>query len=144
MVVEKLKALYEASCELARSGDYARYNEVRYPKLTVKVREWRPIDRSEPFGYVDEAGTYSAVLSRPDLMEGYLTAQLDALTSNYPCEVEVGYSDVVIPPAYIKGMPPIDETANLPRPTLDEVHDAIVDGHWDAFHGDEKDRKSVV
>lgn len=138
MVVEKLKALYEASCELARSGDFARYNEVRYPKLTVRVREWRPIDRSEPFGYVDEAGTYSAVLSRPDLMEGYLTAQLDALTSNYPCEVEVGYSDVVIPPAYIKGMPPIDETANLPRPTLDEVHDAIVDGHWDAFHGDEK------
>lgn len=137
-VVAKLKALYEASCEIARSGDFARYSEVRYPKLTVEVREWRPIDRSEPFGYVDEAGTYSAVISRPDLMEGYLTAQLEALTSNYPCAVEVGYSDVVIPPAYIKGMPPIDETANLPRPTLDEVHDAIVDGHWDAFNGEEK------
>ena len=137
-VVAKLKALYEASCEIARSGNFARYSEVRYPKLTVEVREWRPIDRSEPFGYVDEAGTYSAVISRPDLMEGYLTAQLEALTSNYPCDVEVGYSDVVIPPAYIKGMPPIDETANLPRPTLDEVHDAIVDGHWDAFNGEEK------
>ena len=137
-VVDKLQALYEASCEIARSGDFSRYAEVRYPKLTVEVREWRPIDRSEPFGYVDEAGTYSAVLSRPDLMEGYLTAQLEALTSNYPCSVEVGYSDVVIPPAYIKDMPPIDETVNLPRPTLDEVHDAIVDGHWDAFHGAEK------
>ena len=137
-VVAKLKALYEQSCEIARSGEFDRYGEVRYPKLTVEVRQWRPIDRSEPFGYVDEAGTYSAVISRPDLMEGYLTAQLEALTSNYPCEVEVGYSDVVIPPAYIKGMPPIDETANLPRPTLDEVHDAIVDGHWDAFNGEEK------
>ncbi|MGV0343889.1 AMP nucleosidase [Corynebacterium lehmanniae] len=137
-VVAKLKALYEQSCEIARSGEFDRYAEVRYPKLTVEVRQWRPIDRSEPFGYVDEAGTYSAVISRPDLMEGYLTAQLEALTSNYPCEVEVGYSDVVIPPAYIKGMPPIDETANLPRPTLDEVHDAIVDGHWDAFNGEEK------
>ena len=137
-VVAKLKALYEQSCEIARSGEFDRYGEVRYPKLTVEVRQWRPIDRSEPFGYVDEAGTYSAVISRPDLMEGYLTAQLEALTSNYPCEVEVGYSDVVIPPAYIKGMPPIDETANLPRPTLDEVHDAIVDGHWDAFSGEEK------
>ena len=136
--VEKLKALYEESCEIARSGDFSRYGEVRYPKLTVEVRQWRPIDRSEPFGYVDEAGTYSAVISRPDLMEGYLTAQLEALTSNYPCEVEVGYSDELIPPAYIKGMPPIDETANLPRPTLDEVHDAIVDGHWDAFNGAEK------
>ena len=137
-VVAKLKALYEQSCEIARSGEFDRYGEVRYPKLTVEVRQWRPIDRSEPFGFVDEAGTYSAVISRPDLMEGYLTAQLEALTSNYPCEVEVGYSDVVIPPAYIKGMPPIDETANLPRPTLDEVHDAIVDGHWDAFSGEEK------
>ena len=137
-VVAKLKALYEQSCEIARSGEFDRYGEVRYPKLTVEVRQWRPIDRSEPFGYVDEAGTYSAVISRPDLMEGYLTAQLEALTSNYPCEVEVGYSDVLIPPAYIKGMPPIDETANLPRPTLDEVHDAIVDGHWDAFNGAEK------
>lgn len=137
-VVAKLKALYEQSCEIARSGEFDRYGEVRYPKLTVEVQQWRPIDRSEPFGYVDEAGTYSAVISRPDLMEGYLTAQLEALTSNYPCEVEVGYSDVAIPPAYIKGMPPIDETANLPRPTLDEVHDAIVDGHWDAFNGEEK------
>ena len=137
-VVSKLKALYEGSCEIARSGEFDRYGEVRYPKLTVEVERWRPIDRSEPFGYVDEAGTYSAVISRPDLMEPYLTAQLEALTSNYPCSVEVGYSDVAIPPAYIKGMPPIDETANLPRPTLDEVHDAIVDGHWDAFNGAEK------
>ena len=137
-VVAKLKALYEQSCEIARSGEFDRYGEVRYPKLTVEVERWRPIDRSEPFGYVDEAGTYSAVISRPDLMEPYLTAQLEALTSNYPCSVDVGYSDVAIPPAYIKGMPPIDETANLPRPTLDEVHDAIVDGHWDAFNGEEK------
>ena len=137
-VVAKLKALYEKSCEIARSGEFDRYGEVRYPKLTVEVERWRPIDRSEPFGYVDEAGTYSAVISRPDLMEPYLTAQLEALTSNYPCSVDVGYSDVAIPPAYIKGMPPIDETANLPRPTLDEVHDAIVDGHWDAFNGEEK------
>lgn len=136
--VAKLKALYEQSCEIARSGEFDRYGEVRYPKLTVEVERWRPIDRSEPFGYVDEAGTYSAVISRPDLMEPYLTAQLEALTSNYPCSVDVGYSDVAIPPAYIKGMPPIDETANLPRPTLDEVHDAIVDGHWDAFNGEEK------
>ena len=137
-VVAKLKALYEQSCEIARSGEFDRYGEVRYPKLTVEVERWRPIDRSEPFGYVDEAGTYSAVISRPDLMEPYLTAQLEALTSNYPCSVDVGYSDVAIPPAYIKGMAPIDETANLPRPTLDEVHDAIVDGHWDAFNGAEK------
>ncbi|PLA38329.1 AMP nucleosidase [Corynebacterium coyleae] len=137
-VVEKLKALYNTSCDIARAGDFERYGEVRYPKLTVDVLEWRPIDRSKTFGYVDEAGTYSAVLSRPDLLEDYLIAQLEALTSNYPCSMRVEYSDIVIPPAYIKGTPPIDETRNLPRPALDDVHDAIVDGHWDAFHGPEK------
>ena len=72
VAVEKLIELYTASCELARdaltSGDYARYKDVYYPKLSVEIGQWVPVDRSEPFGYVDEAGTYSAVLSRPDLM----------------------------------------------------------------------------
>ena len=132
--VEKLQELYAASCERAQG----LYDEVLYPKLTVEVTEWRPIDRSEPFGYVDEAGTYSATLSRPDLMGPYLVNQLEALTSNYPCEISVGYSDVEIPPEYIRGLDRPDETRNLPRPTLDDVHDGIVDGHWDAFHGEEK------
>ena len=46
-VVEKLKALYNTSCDIARAGDFERYGEVRYPKLTVDVLEWRPIDRSK-------------------------------------------------------------------------------------------------
>lgn len=145
--VEELIALYDASLNLARrtieSGEYEQYAAVRYPKLSVTVKAWHPINRSEPFGYVDEAGVYSAVLSRPDLMAGYLRAQLDALTSNYECDVEVGYSDVRIPPEYIPGVGDLSEvraanSAFIPRPSLDEVDDAIVDGHWDAFHGDEK------
>ena len=119
---------------------------MRYPKLAVDVTKWQPIDRSEPFGYVDEAGVYSAVLSRPDLMQAYLEAQLDALTSHYECDIYVGYSDERIPPEYIAGIDGLgglDEvratnSAHIPRPTLDFVDDAIVDGHWDAFHGDEK------
>lgn len=145
--VQELIALYRASCELARqavaSGDLASYRDVLYPKLAVEVRNWRPIDRSEPFGYVDEAGTYAATLSRPDLMAAYLEAQLEALTSNYDCEVRVGYSHVQIPPEYIAGMGDISElragaSPEVPRPSLDEVDDAIVDGHWDGFHGEEK------
>ena len=62
--VEKLIELYEASCDLAReviaSGDYSGYDAVRYPKIAVEVTQWVPVDRREPFGYVDEAGTYSA------------------------------------------------------------------------------------
>lgn len=134
--VDKLKALYAASCE--RAKDLANYRDVLYPKILVEVTDWQPIDRSEPFGYVDEAGTYSATLSRPDLMEPYLINQLEALSANYPCEISVGYSDVKIPPEYIRGIGKVEQTRDLPRPTLDDVHDAIIDGHWDAFHSGEK------
>ena len=145
--VDELISLYGASCDLARSaitsGELERYRDVRYPKLTVEVANWRPIDRNEPFGYVDEAGTYSATLSRPGLMRGYLTAQLEALTSNYECEIQVGYSQTQIPPEYIAGVGDLSEvraltSTDVPRPSLDEVDDAIVDGHWAAFHGEEK------
>ena len=146
--VDKLIELYRASCLLAResldSGDVARYEGVKYPKIAVEVKEWHPVDRSQPFGYVDEAGVYSAVLSRPDMMARYLRHQLQCLVINYDCEIAVGYSDVGIPPEYIRGLEGINEARRsrsgtvIPRPTLDDVHDAIIDGDWDAFHGPEK------
>ncbi|MDY5785152.1 AMP nucleosidase [Corynebacterium sp.] len=145
--VDKLIELYRASCDLARramaSGDHSDYARVLYPKISVEITSWRPVDRTAPFGYVDEAGTYSAVVSRPDLMADYLRTQLAALCSNYDAEITVGYSDERIPPEYIRGIPaPSDagpaRTDAVPRPTLDTVHDAIVDGSWDAFHATER------
>ncbi|WP_019193667.1 AMP nucleosidase [Corynebacterium timonense] len=140
--VDKLIELYERSCALAReivdSGGYERYDDVRYPTISVNIKTWVPIDRTEPFGYVDEAGVYSAVISRPDLLSSYLRAQLGALCANYDTEITVGYSDVRIPPEYIRGATRPDGANSIPRPTLDSVHDAIVDGDWDAFHGAEK------
>lgn len=147
--VDKLITLYDASCDLARrtmaSGNYADYADVRYPKLIVDVRQWRPIDRTEPFGHVDEPGRYTAVLSRPAMMRDYLTTQLHSLADNYPCDIYVGPSDTRIPPEYIAGIGDVSEARRaqdaadvIPRPTLDDVHDAIVDGHWEAFHGEEK------
>ena len=145
--VDKLIELYGASCRLGRDviagEDYSAYRGVRYPKISVDIKEWAPVDRTEPFGYVDEAGVYSAAVSRPDLMAGYLRAQLGALCANYDTEITVGYSDVCIPPEYIRGVEGLSEVRAarsdaVPRPTLDSVHDAIVDGHWDAFHGAEK------
>lgn len=147
--ITTLTRLYEQSCDLARnvleSEDYEAYADVVYPKLVVEVKEWQPIDRSEPFGYVDEAGRYSAVLSKPGLVQGYLEEQLNRLTSNYPCELWVGPSTQRIPPEYITGTGRIsearragDKAALIPRPTLDDVDDAIIDGVWEAFHGEEK------
>ena len=65
--------------------------------------------------------------------------QLTRLTNNYPCDIFVGQSDERIPPEYIKDAPAApQERGPIPRPTLDEVNDAIIDGEWDAFHGEEK------
>lgn len=147
--IERLVQLYDSSCELARksleTGDYDAYRHVVYPKIVVDVREWSPIDRSQPFGYVDEAGRYSATISKPYVIRDYLHEQLTRLTENYPCDIFVGQSDVRIPPEYIRNIGDTSEARRagdvadaIPRPTLDEVHDAIIDGEWDAFHGEEK------
>ncbi|MCQ9352803.1 AMP nucleosidase [Corynebacterium sp. 153RC1] len=147
--VERLVEIYEESTQIARevfeNGDYARYAEVVYPKLIVTVKSWHPIDRTQAYGYVDEAGVYSAVLSRPKLMRQYLFSQLERLSSNYDCEIEVVRSDVRIPPEYIDGIEGLTEARRagdtgefVPRPTLDDVDDAIIDGDWEAFHGPEK------
>ena len=147
--IERLVQLYDSSCELARksleTGDYDAYRHVVYPKIVVDVREWSPIDRSQPFGYVDEAGRYSATISKPYVIRDYLHEQLTRLTENYPCDIFVGQSDVLIPPEYIRNIGDTSEARRagdvadaIPRPTLDEVHDAIIDGEWDAFHGEEK------
>ncbi|MDN6137623.1 AMP nucleosidase [Corynebacterium sp.] len=147
--IERLGQLYDSSCELARksleTGDYDAYRHVVYPKIVVDVREWSPIDRSQPFGYVDEAGRYSATISKPYVIRDYLHEQLTRLTENYPCDIFVGQSDVRISPEYIRNIGDTSEARRagdvadaIPRPTLDEVHDAIIDGEWDAFHGEEK------
>ncbi|MEJ5927902.1 AMP nucleosidase [Corynebacterium sp. H128] len=141
--VDKLIELYGAATdlglELLQRDTADGYEQVVYPKLVVDVLEWRPIDRTEPFGYVDRAGRYAATLSRPALIRSYLLEQLERLSSNYPCEIFVGASGEQIPPEYIDDAPAIERSpaSKLPRPSLDAVDDAIIDGEWGAFHGEE-------
>lgn len=148
-VVQQLEDIYAASISLAKeileTGEYERYCDVVYPKLIVKIVSWHPVDRTEPFGYVDAAGCYSAVLSKPELIHDYLCEQLERLCANYECVITVEPSTVRIPPEYIDGIEGVTEArragdvaAEIPRPTLDDVDDAIIDGEWDAFHGEEK------
>lgn len=139
--------IYQQSSDLAKhcleNRDYAAYTDVVYPKLVVDILDWQPIDRNEPFGYVDQAGRYSAVLSKPAIMESYLREQLTRLTNNYPCRIEIGPSKLRFAPEYLRDLPAATEARRavgdvVPRPSLDEVHDAIIDGEWDAFHREEK------
>lgn len=131
--------------QILQTGSYADYRHVTYPRITVEVKAWRQVDRNLPFGYVNEAGLYSATLSRPRLIENYLREQLGALVSNYPCSIEVKPSKIRIPPEYIDGIEGISEARRagskaeaIPRPSLDDVHDAIIDGEWKAFHRKER------
>nr|WP_026166000.1 AMP nucleosidase [Corynebacterium mastitidis] len=144
--IARLVELYDAAtaraADIFASGDYEAYREVTYPRLEVEVTRWRPIDRRAPFGYVDEAGRYGAEFTKPRLLRGYLREQLTRLVGNYPCEISVGPSRTRIPPEYIRGLENVDEARRagdlgdaVPRPSLDEVDDGIVDGHWEAFHG---------
>ena len=146
--VDKVIELYDASCALAaeilENANYADYTNVVYPKIVVDVHEWHPVDRTLPYGYVESPGRYSATVTKPEMMRDYLTEQLTLLTDNYPCTIYVGSSDIKIPPEYIPGLGDVSEARRagdgaqaIPRPTLDDVHDAIVDGEWEAFHGDE-------
>ena len=125
--VERLIELYDAAtaraAEIFAVGDYEASREVTYPRLEVEVKQWRPIDRRAPFGYVDEAGRYGAELTKPHLLRGYLVEQLSSLTQNYPCEVYVGASETRIPPEYIRGLENVDEARRagdlgdaVPRP----------------------------
>lgn len=140
-VVEKLIELYDASCTRAReavsAGNRDDYAAVRYPQLVVDVTQWAPIDRTEPFCYVESAGRYASALSRPQLIAGYLREMVARLQQNYSCEVQAEYSDIVIPPAYIDGLEGAELTG-FPAPTLDDVDDGIIDGKWEEFHGEEK------
>ncbi len=144
--VEKLKEHYETATATARwvlqEGSFQDYAAVTYPKLTVTVNSWHPVDRTEPFGYVEDAGVYSAVLSKPALMACYLMGQLERLSKNYDCTITVSDSGVRIPPEYIDGLAekidPGRRPIDIPRPSLDDVDDGIIDGDWDAFHGVEK------
>ena len=146
VAVEKLKQHYRAATATAarvlETGGYTDYAAVTYPKLTVTVNAWQPIDRTEPFGYVEDAGVYSAVISKPELLETYLTEQLERLNKNYDCTIAVTDSQVRIPPEYIDGLAEKIGSGrrpqDIPQPTLDDVDDAIIDGDWDTFHEPEK------
>ncbi|MBN9644325.1 AMP nucleosidase [Corynebacterium mendelii] len=154
--VADLCARYERAVATARgivSGSRAAgaddWRAVTYPTLAVDVRSWQPIDRTEPFGYVDRPGRYQATVSRPAIMADYFTTQLSRLCANYPCSISVGDSGVRIPPEYLdlSGIDDADATVArlrsrsgggadpIPRPSLDDVDDAIIDGAWAAFHG---------
>ena len=70
------------------SGNYEEYRYVTYPKIAVEVREWTPIDRSEPFGYVDESVLLQswARVEKPNLKTSVVLAPGCLSCLEYPAD----------------------------------------------------------
>ncbi|WP_308514702.1 AMP nucleosidase [Sphingomonas flavescens] len=151
-VVDQLTAIYDQSVANLRQA-LARYVEdgtppdsqsrkegaFSYPELRVEYSgkaPAAPIPRA--FARLNQAGTYTTSIARPELFRGYLVEQLDHLSRDYDVHVSVGHSASEIPYAYVienSGIHVGDiGTAELSRffPSNELVHlgDEIADGTW--------------
>ncbi|MEL7256194.1 MAG: aminomethyltransferase beta-barrel domain-containing protein, partial [Pseudomonadota bacterium] len=81
-------------------GSYA------YPQLTLHysgkaATGGEPSDRSRAFGRLEELGTYTTTITRPDLFAPYLTEQLELIAAEYDVDVTVTRSRQEIPFPYV-------------------------------------------
>ncbi len=112
-----------------------------YPEIRIRVDRLMDIDPRAAFGFVTETGTYTATLTRPDVMAGYYLEQIHLLMENMKVRVEVGVSATSIPVLYaltdeeLRGLAMTPEARNrLPHyfdvPGGEEFDDEIVDDCW--------------
>jgi AMP nucleosidase len=118
--------------ERRHDGSYA------YPRLTLHYAgNGNPSDRSRSFGRLEQPGTYTTTITRPDLFAGYLTEQLDLISTEYDIEVEVGRSRQEIPFPYVLdgeagaamvGIAPQEIAQHFPSTDLALIGDELADG----------------
>ncbi len=115
-----------------KDGSYA-YPELRLHYSGIS----EPLDRSRAFGRLEQTGTYSTTITRPDLFAGYLTEQLDLIGSEYDIELEVSRSDQEIPFPYVLdggagaamvGIEPQEIAKLFPSTDLALIGDELADG----------------
>ncbi|MEO0699657.1 MAG: AMP nucleosidase, partial [Pseudomonadota bacterium] len=58
-------------------------------------------DRSRAFGRLEQTGTYTTTITRPDLFAPYLTEQLELIAAEYEVDVSVARSRQEIPFPYV-------------------------------------------
>lgn len=144
--VERLQEIYEISCNfltsafsgvLAGKPSTGRYRAF-YPQITLTTTHYSVADSRLSFGHVNEPGTYFTTITRPDLFENYLVQQLDHILSNHDTPLTIGVSDTPVPVHFAL---PRSQAVDIPKdaatvslrdlfdvPTLDEIHDDIVNG----------------
>lgn len=113
-------------------GSYA------YPELTLRYAgKGEPSDRSRAFGRLEQAGTYTTTITRPDLFASYLAEQLTIIASEFEVDVSVGRSRQEIPFPYVLdgeagaamvGIAPQDIAQHFPSTDLALIGDELADG----------------
>ena len=152
-VVDQLAAIYDESVSNLREA-LGRYVEERtppdarsrkkgafaYPELRIDYAGKRPSAApTRAFARLNQPGTYTTSIARPELFRDYLVDQLEHLGRDYEVEVSVTRSSSEIPYAYVIENSGIEVgdigTGELSRffPSNELVHlgDEIADGVWE-------------
>ncbi len=117
-------------------GSYA------YPQLTLRysgapASEGKIYDRSRAFGRLEQPGTYTSTITRPDLFASYLTEQLELISTEYDVELTVSRSRQEIPFPYVLdgdagaamvGIAPQEIALHFPSTDLALIGDELADG----------------
>jgi len=94
-------------------------------------------DRSRAFGRLEELGTYTTTITRPDLFAAYLTEQLALIDAEYNVDVTVTRSRQEIPFPYVldgdagammQGIAPQEIALHFPSTDLALIGDELADG----------------
>ena len=118
-------------------GSYA------YPQLTLHYTGAGAAggdvsDRSRAFGRLEELGTYTTTITRPDLFAPYLTEQLALIGAEYDVDVTVTRSRQEIPFPYVldgeagammQGIAPQEIALHFPSTDLALIGDELADGY---------------
>ena len=151
-IVDELARIYDESVASLRQA-LARYVDDRtppddsvrrkgsfaYPELRVDYSGKAPVPApARAFARLNQAGTYTTSIARPELFRDYLIDQLEHLNRDYDVRISVGRSASEIPYAYVienSGIQVGDiGTGELSRffPSNELVHlgDEIADGVW--------------
>ncbi|MEM6909355.1 MAG: AMP nucleosidase [Pseudomonadota bacterium] len=119
-----------------KDGSYA------YPQLTLHytgagATGGQPTDRSRAFGRLEQPGTYTSTITRPDLFAPYLKEQLALIAAEYEIDVSVSRSRQEIPFPYVLdgeagaamvGIAPQDIAQHFPSTDLALIGDELADG----------------
>lgn len=94
---ESTSTLREAFVAYTRGVDPIGRVRTYYPFVRVVADRAPEVDPRASYGFLSDAGIYETTLTRPDIFDRYLEAQLSLLLRPKGAEVEVGLSNTPIP-----------------------------------------------